>query len=184
MFEIFKVVVIFFWSYRHTFLTGVFSAMGAFVPIFILMIGHCFVRKSQYKNQKKRTEMLISANKKMIEIYDGTIGSIYKAMGVSDFRELAKKLEETNPNLKANAQLFNSVKNDIDHKLECQDRINELLIEKSYLDDYGFKVYVSEILDKRFPSRWQESRTSKDGRRWESFYKKYIKAGLPNVPQS
>jgi hypothetical protein len=95
-------------------------------------------------------------------------------MEVKDFQSFTKKLKKNNAFAQDNFQLFNMVKENIDDKLESQEKINDLLIEKIYLDNYSFKTYVSEILDKRFPSKWRESRTSREGRAWERLYKSIL----------
>ena len=142
------------YNYLDVLLVAVFTTLGAFVPIFVLMVSHYFVRKSDYMSRKKMFETFIEMDRAMVKINDEAINTVYKSLKVKDYPSLVNKLKDDKKfGISKYFEITEFVKNNISQKLENQEKVNNLLLEKGYLENYNFKTYISNLLDRHFPDK-------------------------------
>jgi len=127
---------------------------GAFVPVFILMRVHFYVRKKAYQKRKQRITMAQKAYKELVAISNEAIQRAYKSAGVKNFQELLNDPEGLEHLDKLQyVRLVNYVNEKLDVKIKNLDKLNKLAIDMMYIENYNFKTYLSAILDKRFPEK-------------------------------
>ena len=77
------------------FIDGIFTALGAFIPIFILMCIHFQIRKIDYRKRKNRIKKLIEVLQLMIDTSENAMEETYKIAEVKDYVELMNKMKKS-----------------------------------------------------------------------------------------
>lgn len=129
----------------ENFLNSVAYTFGAFVPVFIIMCIHYQVRKRHYKKKKERLEEIRNMYKNTADFNDNLIREIYKSVGVKDFQELIDK--------NISISFINRINELFKEETKNRDESNNLFFDIRYLENYNFKTYISNLLDKNFPDR-------------------------------
>ena len=132
------------------FLTGIFSALGAFVPVFIVMCVHFIFRKYAYKKDK---ELLLRANKaqEMItKISEDALKNIYASVGTENLEGLMNRSDLEKSRY---VKLISLANEHLDHIIEGRKQSIEVLMDISYIENYNFRTYLGTLLDKRFPDK-------------------------------
>ena len=138
------------YHYIDILVVAMISTAGAFVPVFILMIIHYFVRKNEYRKQVQRYNVLIKEYESLIKINDKAIQTIYQSVGVKNGEELFKKMRNVSISASKYFELTDFIRKNLEQKIENQDKMNKMSVKKISLDSYNFGTYVSNLLDKRF----------------------------------
>ena len=125
------------------------SAIGAFIPIFFLMIIHYRVRKSSYKERTKVNQKMIELIKSLIKIDNDTAKNVYDNLKVKDYPDFVEKIKQEG--VSQNTDLLKFVGESVFRAFDNQEKITAITLESYCMENYSFKTYISNILDKRFP---------------------------------
>jgi|SRR3989339_178555 len=134
------------------FIDGIFTALGAFIPIFILMCIHFQIRKIDYRKRKNRIKKLIEVLQLMIDTSENAMEETYKIAEVKDYVELMNKMKKS-ANISQYIEFIDFVKKNFDIKIKNQTEITKYRLQINYIDDYNFKTYISDLLNNRFPEK-------------------------------
>lgn len=133
-----------------TFLTALISTIGAFVPIFILMCIHFLFRKRAYNAKRERLFKLKEAQEMINKINGDAIESIYKSVSVDNLKDFIDK----SGTLGANRwEAVSLIQNYLNEFRKGQESVLEMMLEISYLDEYGFMTYIGTLLNRHFPDK-------------------------------
>lgn len=135
--------------YLQVLIEGIFTAVGAFIPVLALMYIHFRIRKTDYQKQKIRFAKAIEAYKSLIDISDSGIQEIYKSTGVKNSEELREKLQH-DKNINA-AGVIKFLTEQFDSKAKNYTKLTEYKLKINYIDGYNFRVYISGLLNNNFP---------------------------------
>ena len=90
----------------------------------------------------------------MVKINDQSINTVYKSLKVKDYPSLVNKLKgDKKFGVAKYFEITEFVKSNISQKLDNQEKVNNLLLEKGYFENYNFKTYISNLLDRHFPDK-------------------------------
>lgn len=132
------------------FLTGIFSALGAFVPIFLVMCVHFLLRKRVYKKETEFLLKLEEYQKNITKISEDALKDIYKSVEVEDFQGLMNRSDlEKSRYIK----LISLANEHLNNLIKSREISNKTVVDISYLENYDFGTYLGSILDKRFPDK-------------------------------
>jgi len=139
-----------FCNFFEIFLTGIFSATGAFVPVFLVMLTHFVLRKNAYKKYKDDLLKLDDGQKAITEISRNALEAIYHSVGTEDLEGLMTN--ESIDRLKY-SQLVRLANEHLAHIIKGTEKSNQILLDIGYIDSYNFGTYLGTLLDKRFPDK-------------------------------
>lgn len=149
-------------NYLDNLVSAGFSTVGAFIPIFVLMVVHYFFRKKSYSYRIKRVDQMIEMNKKMADMMKDILNHMYRAFGTKDFNGFVTKIrQDKNVSPAKFQELITLADKHLTDQVKYRDSANKLNTEKSYLEGYDFKTYLGNILDRRFPDEIRDKK-SKD----------------------
>lgn len=132
------------------FLSGFFSALGAFVPVFLVMYGHFVFRKYAYKKHKKLLMEASEAQEMIIKISENALKNIYASVGTENLEGLMNRYDLEKSRY---VKLISLANEHLDHIIKGRKKLIEVLMDISYIENYNFKIYFGTLLDKRFPDK-------------------------------
>ena len=132
------------------FLTGIFSALGAFVPVFLVMCAHFVFRKYAYKKDKKLLLRANEAQEMITKISEDALKNIYASVGTEDLEGLMNRSDLEKSRY---VKLISLANEHLDHIIEGRKKTIETLMDISYIENYNFGTYLGTLLDKRFPDK-------------------------------
>jgi len=143
----------------NTILNASLSAIGAAIPILILMYVHFLFRKKNYNEIGiKAVQLTIDFFNHIIETSDVKLKEIYANFGVKNLVEFITKVDI---DLKIKQEIGVMI-NDLEK--DRSDAKLSLMKEKSVLDyfkNYSFTDYLSQILNIKFPDTYVEGKYKK-----------------------
>lgn len=132
------------------FLTGIFSALGAFVPVFLLMCAHFIFRKYTYKKDKERLMKLSEVQEMITKMSEDALKNIYASVGTENLEGLMNRSDLEKSRY---VKLISLANEHLDHIIEGRNKSIKILSDISYIENYNFRIYLGTLLDKRFPDK-------------------------------
>jgi hypothetical protein len=129
-------------------ISGCFTAIGAFIPFFLLMIVHYLSRKSSYKSDIPRLNSALKSYKTLSELIDKEINFIYESAGVTDATEYFERMKHNKVVLEAGIK---SITKSLDESIKNSNKIADTIEEIEWKENYSFRTYLGGILERRFP---------------------------------
>lgn len=135
------------------FLTASISVIGAFLPIFILMYIHFVLRRRAYKEKKAGLIKLKQEQETKNSVNKKALHALYASVGVDDYRGLVEQVISQPSN---HWEKIGLVLEHLDRFHEGNKKLDRIIADIQYIENYNFKTYLGILLDKRFPDNVSE----------------------------
>ena len=119
------------------------ASVGASIPIIIIMYIHYYQRHQFYKQIISPTELVFNKLKQDLKENKQAEQKLYKTYGVKDYVEFVSKGQR-----KDVAELGELIYNRV---FQLKNDVSKYESDLIYFKGYSFQVYLSGLLNKRFP---------------------------------